>query len=466
MGVADNYVNDIRDLTYGEDLRKPIHDGLEVLLNYEGSERPVVVLTEEEHGSITDPDPNTFYAVKKNEEPEPPEPPEPIDQEHYGIKIDKNNSDTSARIEYLYDSVGFAPAYMDFTNERFEYGSWSNAFFVRNNYPVMLKTDGSEDYRLDPNDHSKKLDGTASDVDNLNYDGNAFSCFDCHIWMKFYEDENYQYIEVSNYKLDDSFVDHPYHRGDGSVPDKLYYPMYPGYVHNYSKLRSISGVKASYTYSADTEISYARNNGDIWSIESWSYHLWFNVLLMLISKNFNSQAAFGNGNISGGASSASFSINGSLNTAGQFFGYNTATNSVKTFYCENMWGNRSSRCLGMYNVGGKYVIKMVPPYVYDEIDVDYQILDYKTIQSPLVPSYGYLKDLSFNRTYGILPKTTGGTDSTYVGDYLSSVTSDNRHLLLTGGSCRYGNTCGSWCFDFSTPAISGSWDVGASLYLE
>lgn len=193
--------------------------------------------------------------------------------EHYGLKIDKANSDTSARITYLYDAVGFTPAHMDYTNGKFEYGSWKNAFFVKNNYPVMLKNDGSEDYRLDPDDHTKKLDGTASDISDLTYAGNAFSCFDCHIWMKFYEDENYQYIEVSNYKLDDDFNDYPYVRGDGTIADKIYYPMFPGYVDSNSKLRSMSGVKASSSTTTAQEVQHAENNGSIWSIGSRSYYL-------------------------------------------------------------------------------------------------------------------------------------------------------------------------------------------------
>ena len=380
--------------------------------------------------------------------------------EHYGLKIDKANSDTSARIEYLYDAVGFTPAYMDYTNSKFEYGSWKNAFFVRNNYPVMVGTDGTEDYRLDPNDHSKKLDGTASDIADLTYDGNAFSCFDCHIWMKFYEDENYQYIEVSNYKLDDDFKDYPYHRGDGSIPDKLYYPMYPGYVDSNSKLRSISGVKASSNSTSAQEVQRAENNGSIWSIESWSYHLWFNTLLLLMSKNFNSQAAFGNGNMYGGSSAASFKENGLLNTSGPFFGYNTDSDSVKAFYCENIWANRWSRCLGMYNINGVYKIKMVPPYTYDETYADYD-----SLETPTVPASGYLKDLSFDNSYGFVPKAMGGSTTTYVGDHFYS--NNNRsNLLLVGGYCADGAGCGSWFLRLGDRSADSGWSRGASLYLK
>jgi hypothetical protein len=49
----------------------------------------------------------------------------------------------------------------------FDYGSWANAFFMPK--PCMVKFDGTRDYYLDPDDYKKKVNGLASDVDNLNY---------------------------------------------------------------------------------------------------------------------------------------------------------------------------------------------------------------------------------------------------------------------------------------------------------
>jgi hypothetical protein len=57
------------------------------------------------------------------------------------------------------------PAAMGSTS--FNYGSWKNAFFMPR--PCMLKFDGTVDYYLNPNDYSKKEDGTASDITNFEY---------------------------------------------------------------------------------------------------------------------------------------------------------------------------------------------------------------------------------------------------------------------------------------------------------
>lgn len=63
MGVADNHIREIERLSYGKDLRKPIHDALKILMESDKSPRPVVVLTKNEYQAIENPDPNTFYAV-------------------------------------------------------------------------------------------------------------------------------------------------------------------------------------------------------------------------------------------------------------------------------------------------------------------------------------------------------------------------------------------------------------------
>ena len=71
----------------------------------------------------------------------------------FGIKINKNEEDSNKRVTYLYDAVGMIPAVMDFVEGAFNYGSWGNVEFVKNNYPCMVKFDGTEDYRLNPDNY-------------------------------------------------------------------------------------------------------------------------------------------------------------------------------------------------------------------------------------------------------------------------------------------------------------------------
>ena len=89
----------------------------------------------------------------------------------YGFHVNGNESNPAAMVTYLKDAVGMTPAKMNYTADCFDYGSWQDAFFMPR--PCMLKYDGTVDYYLDPDDYSKKEDGTASDVANTSYGGNA-----------------------------------------------------------------------------------------------------------------------------------------------------------------------------------------------------------------------------------------------------------------------------------------------------
>lgn len=136
----------------------------------------------------------------------------------YGMKINKNDSNPATRCTYLFDAVGMTPAAMNYSAGRFDFGDWGDVFFVKNNYPAMVKYDGTEDYKLDPNDHTKKADGTtASDVSNTAYGGNAMSVFDGSgdkgkIWLSQFEIGNYEYMIISNVQYDESYNDDAYVR--------------------------------------------------------------------------------------------------------------------------------------------------------------------------------------------------------------------------------------------------------------
>ena len=94
----------------------------------------------------------------------------------YGFRVKENESNPSTRVEYLFDAVGMTPAGMNFSAAAFNMGSWGDVWFVRDNFPCMVKNNGTVDYQLNPNDYSlKATTGEASDVANTAYAGNAMS---------------------------------------------------------------------------------------------------------------------------------------------------------------------------------------------------------------------------------------------------------------------------------------------------
>ena len=103
----------------------------------------------------------------------------------YAFHIDSTEGDPSSKVTYLKDAIGMKPAHMDYTAGKFDYGSWKDAFFMPR--PCMVKYDGTVDYYLDPDDYTKKADGSASDVANTSYGGNAMMEWGRDgkkIWMK------------------------------------------------------------------------------------------------------------------------------------------------------------------------------------------------------------------------------------------------------------------------------------------
>ena len=440
---------------------------------------------------------------------------DPTTAVRYGVRIAKNDSNPRTRVTYMYDAVGFTPAKMVYNTSNpeqsyFSYGSWADVFFVRNNYPCMCRYDGTEDYELSHQDHTKKIDGTDSDVTDMTYAGNAQSCFDCKIWLWHHEDADYEYYEISNVQYNENFHLNAYVRADGTVADKVYFPMYKG-SYDGTRLRSMSsptvltyeyteheyseaptnwpngyysdtnGTAAPSTFTAGTyytrtddgvypqnkttstnEISYCNANGEKWQIGDWAHRELLNALLVLISKSDNSQEAFGQGCTEGGADNAlihyGFPKNGSLNMKGQFFGYSSTRKAVKVFYIENWWGTRWDRCLGLFNHNGEYKVKWTPPYSNTSTT--------GCISTGIaVPTSNGSYQKATSNTYGRLPISVGGSSSTYTCDGFWS-NNAQLNLAICGGLAGYGSSCGAWFVRVGNAPSDSGWALGASPYLK
>ena len=352
----------------------------------------------------------------------------------YGLKINKNDSNPATRCTYLFDAVGMTPAAMNYLTGAFDFGDWGDVFFVKNNYPAMVRYDGTEDYKLDPNDHTKKADGTtASDVANTAYGGNAMSVFDGSgdkgkIWLSQFEVGNYEYMIISNVQYDESYNDDAYVREDGSHADKLYYPMFGG-SYDGTRIRSLAGQTLMYNTNASTD---------------------------------NSQTAFGQGQTSGYVNDASQNYGhlatGTLTNKGQFFGYKDTTHEVKVFYIEKWWGNRWDRINGLLMVGGEILAKMTPPYNLTGKDFEKVGITFASSGN------GYQKGTKSSR-FGRIVNSIGGSSSTYTCDYFwwnAGITA----VALVGGCCDDGERCGADCLYLNFSAGDANWIIGASVFLE
>lgn len=378
----------------------------------------------------------------------------------YGIKINKLDSNPETRVTYILDAEGFTPARMNFTAGTFDVGSWGDIWFIRDNYPVMCKYDGTEDFKLSKTDHTKKEDGTtASGIADTTYAGNAMSAMP-KVWMSQYNIGNYDYIVVCEQQYDATFYADPCVRADGTMADKWYLPMFKG-ASDGTRLRSIAGMQPVASKTAAQEIALAEANGAKWSTKSWSAVNMLSCLIALITKSDNGQTALGNGCLNYKSAEPPYygvQVTGTATDKGQFFGANDNTHTVKAFYCEDVWANQWDRLRGLILKNGHTLVKMTPPYNltgdgYTDVGITW-----------LATDGGYIKDSKMCR-YGRIPITRGGSASTYQCDYTRqdiTVTA----VALFGGSVHYGSICGPWCLYLNYSAGVAVWSIGASLSLE
>ena len=373
----------------------------------------------------------------------------------YGFRINNSVNHADNCVTYLEDAIGATPAYMDFANDEFNYGSWENAFFMPR--PCMLRYDGTVDYYLDPNDYTKKIDGTASDVDDVDYPGNAMMEWgrdNRRIYYKIVPDTNNASsanIYIANYKADSDYACWSFLDVNGNVRNHFYTSIYQHYRDSDEKLRSLSGhylYPSYYGYEEGHEwgrykgaddwlVEVQKNNPpgkDIWYGEQYCDYILITILTILITKSLNIQDKIGYGDASDLYSDKENPIpTGLLDQKGLFYGSNTYT-QIKLFGMEHFIGTFAT-CFGYGVYNSKYVYKLTRSTKDGSNIVDYQFGDSDNYANYLEgPNFitqtwgGTIEAMTFTK-YAFFPTTVSwAEDSKYGGD---CVFTDNP--ILTDG---------------------------------
>ena len=368
----------------------------------------------------------------------------------------KAESDPATKIEYTEEAVGLTPAKVNLSTGEFDYGSFKNFWFVRDNVPVMLNNDGTEAYELNPNDYTKKADGSPSDVANSSFAGNAMSRIP-KVYMKMWEANGYEYCNICDIKLDDSYHAYAHTRADGSEMDYLYLSMFEGSLVS-NKVRSIKGLNPMVSKTGTEELTAAKANGSRWSTRSWSQRNLINMLLILMGKTTDTQKAFGYGYYTGGSSSApNYLTSGGASNKGQFYGTNKTRDYVKVFHIENWWGNVWERIEGCVTNGStRILVKSVPPY--NTAGTGYV----DTGVTPGGTSGGYISACKMIE-HGLIPMTASGSETTQYPDGLWFAANC---YALVGGSCNYGLLVGALALLVNIALSNAPWTVGSALSCE
>jgi hypothetical protein len=379
----------------------------------------------------------------------------------YGFDLTIADSNPATRVTYPSDveNSWFAKAVMNFGGA-FSYGSWPSTpgekFMPR---PCMLRFNGTVDYYLNPNDYTKKADGTTSDVANMNYGGNAMMEWP-KIYVKRWESNGVYHFRCSDMKVDSDYECWSnYDKNNKEIPH-FYTPIFFGSKDGSNRLRSISGQSNFVRNTAQTEVTYAKNNGaDIWYTEVLSDRELVNDLLTMMFKSTDLQATAGYGVCSASAAIAP----GSMNTKGLFWGAGDKTSGVKVFGMENWWGNIFRRIAGWCISGGTQKVKLTRGTKDGTTVGDYNFdgNGYKTISGVNLTRSGYISKMK-TEPFGRFPMEANGSTTTFEADQVWA-DSGNGYYACVGGGWDIDLGCGPFGAGlYVGPSVAGT-GVGAAL---
>ena len=403
--------------------------------------------------------------------------------EYSGVKFafhysENDSSPDSVTYPSGYDNSNWDSdtAYMDFANDTFHYGNWdpSGTNAARLSWlfpkPCMLKSDGTVDYYLDPNDYTKKADGTASDIANTSYDGNAMMEWGQNgnkIYWKIIPDNDNKGFTfcVANSKLDEDYDCWNHYDCDNNIKDHFYTPIYFGSLVS-NKLRSLSGRSNSTGTTRQQEINYAKaNNTDAnkahWYTEVYADWLLQGMLTTLITKSLDSQTKIGKGRSDLSNSSA---INtGTMNTKGLFWGSTNGTDGVKCWGMENTWGNLYRAIGGLIASTQTIKVKLTPNNHDGTTATSYNLdgTGYTTANT-LSGSSGYISHMYATKK-SLTPATLSGSESTYYCDRCYTTTTANTYYAVVGGGWSGGAFAGAFIVNLFNIASVANANAGASL---
>lgn len=377
----------------------------------------------------------------------------------YGFKREIANSNYLTRITYTDEATGKTPVTVNLTNQTQDLGSWGD-FINKVARPVMVTYGGVVDYELDHNNTTKKLDGSPSDIDNLNYEGNAMVEFRNYRYVSRKTVDGFQYVRFANYKVDDTFEDNAFVNENGVHSLAFYFSMFDGGLVG-DKMRSIAGAEILRSKNASQEMALAKSNGKGWNTGAWSQLNYIWDLLTLLGKTDGFQETFGRGicdlSYNNGVNPFGWIV-GQTKNKGCFFGQSGGANPVRTLWIEDLWGRSYDRYTGLINDNGTFKVKLVPPYPIPSDSAD-AYSDY--INTELVtPAEGYVKEANCSE-FGFLPQVIGGSASTYFCDYFYKNDGGVKYVFV-GGYWTSGSRCGR-CTSVDAASYAAPVYIGSRL---
>lgn len=270
------------------------------------------------------------------------------------------------------------------------------------------------------------------------------------------------------YKIEKSGSIFRYYVADGPV-DGL--SLHPGSGDNYLAryeageassgtlgfiLASYSGTTPSVSKTRSTFRDYARNMASGFQLRDIAAWCAYDLLYLVEYADFNSQEKIGPGIVNATAVHKTGETDAMVYHTGRA---NSGDNAAVQYRgIENPWGNVREWVDGINFQGLASYICTDPTKYADDTASNY------TVSGVTLCPPGWIKGLGLSNKFpwAFLPDANGGSDTTYIPDYVYSI-SDGWRLLHIGGNAYYGSNAGLFCFYADYTSSSNSNNLGARL---
>lgn len=240
----------------------------------------------------------------------------------FGVAIDLTNSNPETAVTYTDGAVGMNPG-----------SAWNSMPIFKDIKPCVLKN-GVVQYYLNPNDLTKKADGTSADITSGN-DGDVMIEIP-KTGFKITTSGNTLTIKVTDNPNDTAnFKYYAHTRSAEGDRSKLYIGAYLGW-NSGGKLRSLSGKTPTASQTIGTFRNQAQANGAGYDIVSFYPLTLLQCLFLIKYKNRDSQTALGRGYVDGNSAAIA---TGGTNAKGIDFGETSGKQQMCFLNIEDMWGN-------------------------------------------------------------------------------------------------------------------------------
>lgn len=353
----------------------------------------------------------------------------------YGVQIAKSNSNPSTAVTYTDDATGMTAG-----------SSWDSIFPFNAIKPCLYKA-GAVNYYLDPNDFTKKADGTtASDITSGN-DGDVMIEFP-KVWWKITSDANNVYVKLADAQIDSTYLPLAHTKGT-TEKDFCYVGAYLGYYS--TNLRSLSGKVPTTAQTIGTFRTYAQGNGASYQQMGYYQLLMLQILFLLKYKSLDSQTALGRGYVDGNSSAIA---TGGTNAKGMYFGETTGKQQMKFAGIEDFWGNLYYWIDGLYSDASWNIL--IGNQSFNDTGSGYTNYG----QGVTANVSGYISDVQGGTETGFIIKASSGSASTYYADGGSLYASS---LPVFGGAWASADDAGAFRLGVDGSASDSDSSVGGRL---